>query len=178
MEMKPMSRRSWKTQLRQLIQTNNRIAIVGVGHELRGDDAVGVQIVRTLQRTMPEHDNVLLCDACSAPENITGTLRRFQPDAILLIDAVQMYAPPGAVRLLEVDDTTGYPSSTHTLPLTVFAHYLHIELNCATALLGIQPVDLSFGASLTPPVRASKNRVAHALLSLLTQNFPSKAGKL
>lgn len=168
-----MLRRRWTKQIRQIIQTHSRIAIVGVGHELCSDDTVAVKIVQTLQKTVPQNESVLLCVAGSAPENFTGVIRCFEPDIILLIDAVHMDAPPGAVRLLGLCDVENYLFSTHTLPLTLFVQYLKSELHCAVALLGIQPLDLSLGTSLSPPVNSSKTRIIRTIkASLLSAPVP------
>jgi hydrogenase maturation protease len=86
-----MSSKCWQETLTAILtQPNKRLAIVGIGHELRGDDGVGVTIVRRLQETCSGSDSLLLLDAGSAPENCTGILRRFAPDVIVLLDAVEM----------------------------------------------------------------------------------------
>src|SRR5512146_762807 len=103
MENRAMSNPSWRTTLRQKITSLKKcdpackIAIVGVGHELRGDDAVGTLIARVLQHTVCStttaeslQDRLLVIDAGSAPENSTGILRRFGPNLILLLDAAEM----------------------------------------------------------------------------------------
>ena len=56
-----------------------RVAILGVGNEMKGDDGAGVRVVRELSQRMPATPGVLLVDAGQAPENFTGPLRRFRP---------------------------------------------------------------------------------------------------
>ena len=96
MEMTPRSRASWHDSLartlKQLRRLNRppRLAVVGIGHELRGDDAAGVRVARALQSRFPTSDALVAIDAGSAPENHTGALRRFKPDLVLLIDAAQI----------------------------------------------------------------------------------------
>lgn len=166
-----MSQRLWVEPIRQIILTSNRLAFIGVGNELRGDDAVGVQIVQLLRESMPLAENMLFCEAGPAPENFTSLLRRFGPDMALLIDAVQMGAVPGAIRLLDVSTADSYPASTHTLPLKLFARYLKNEMSCSVMLLGIQPMDLSLGASLSSPVRASADDITQTIVALFTPIF-------
>jgi hydrogenase 3 maturation protease len=131
---------------------------------LRGDDAAGVKIARALQSRLPKSDALAVIDAGCAPENQTGTLRRFTPDLVLLIDAAQMDEAPGAVRWLDWQTASGLGASTHTLPLAVFARYLVAELGCQVKLIGIQPGDTSIGSPLSPEVQQTVDEIARRLL--------------
>lgn len=144
-----------------------RVAVVGVGNELRGDDAAGAILARALRPLTARHGNLLVIDAGSAPENTSGLLRCFRPELVLLVDAAQMEAEPGAVRWLAWQATTGVGVSTHSLPLHIFASYLIAELGCKVALLGIQPADTSVGVPLSPVVREAVEATAQALADVL-----------
>lgn len=161
-----MSVESWPENLRQTLRRLRspdrppRLAVVGIGHELRGDDAAGMAVVRALRPLVQGAERLLAVEAGAAPENVCGLLRRFAPDLILLVDAARLGAEAGGVRWLDWRDTTAFSASTHSLPLHVLAGYLESELGCEVALLGIQPADLSFGAPLSPAVRQAVNRLA------------------
>jgi hypothetical protein len=77
------------------------VAIVGIGNELNGDDGAGVWVLRNLKDVIGRvaDSPVLIIDAGTAPENVTGALRKFAPELILLIDAAQLNEPPGTARL-------------------------------------------------------------------------------
>ncbi len=154
-------------RLKQIKQEQPRIAVVGVGHELRGDDAAGMVLAQMLKSKMSEKQNALVIPAGSAPENCTGLLRRFAPDLVLLIDAAQMDLEPGEIQWLEWQATTGLSASTHALPLHMFSSYLCSELNCEVALLGIQPASLSVGVDLSPCVRETVVRAGNTLYEIL-----------
>jgi len=164
-----MSISPWQDRLRQTIariQKSNqspRIAVLGIGHELRRDDAAGVVLARRLQCLVEGDDDMLVIDAGPAPENYGGLLRRFGPNLVLLVDAALVDATPGTVRWLNWQNTSGLSSSTHTLPLRIWARYLAAELGCDVALLGIQPADVSFGASLSPEVERTIMVVAQVI---------------
>ena len=164
-----MSRPSWLAVLNQRLThlasngRTPRIAIVGVGHELRGDDAAGVVVARGLQPLVAGRDERLVIDAGPVPENHTGLLRRFDPDLVLLVDAAQMYEAAGVVRCLAWQDTAGLSASTHTLPLHVISSYLTFELGCEVALLGIQAADTSLCGPLSPAVQEAVDTVVQAL---------------
>ena len=175
---------TWQTALAQSLrqlrisERGPRVALVGIGNELYGDDAAGVLLARALKREarreaaerrqQTEYDrrqsvgpppsavsrprSFLVLDAGCAPENVTGTLRRFGPDLVVLADAAQMGEAPGTVRWLVPSEAVGLSASTHTLPLHVLARYLEAELGCAVALLAIQPAQSELGAPLSPAV--------------------------
>lgn len=147
---------------------SGRVAIVGIGNELSGDDAVGVLIARELaSRIGPQPDRLVL-DAGTAPENFTGLLRRFRPDLVLLVDAAHLSAEPGTAVWLDWEQTDGLSGSTHTLPPSVLAQFLVQELGCRLALLVVQPAHLEFDCPLSPPVREAADRVVDRLARALT----------
>ncbi|MBX3065972.1 MAG: hydrogenase maturation protease [Anaerolineae bacterium] len=140
-----------------------RLAIVGVGQVQAGDDAVGTVIARTLRTFLALPEHILVIDAGAAPENYTGSLRRFQPDVVLLIDAAQMDAPCGAIHWIDWRSTTGISASSHTLPLHVFANYVNSQICGEIALLGIQPDDATPRSSLSSVVKQAARRLLQEL---------------
>jgi len=140
-----------------------RVAILGVGNEMKGDDGAGVRVVRELSQRLPATPGVLLIDAGQAPENFTGPLRRFRPDLVVEVDAADQAAEPGAVAWLDWRDADGMSASTHTLPPSVLASFLSADLGCQVALIGIQPATLDLNAPLSPRVQAAVNDLAEAL---------------
>jgi hydrogenase maturation protease HycI len=146
-----------------------RVAVVGVGNELRGDDGAGPMVARLLAEAVGGQDGLLIVDGGSAPENSSGLLRRFAPDLVLLVDAAEAGDSPGAVRWIDCAAAGGGGPTTHTLPLRLLSAYLHAELGCRVVLLGIQPADLSLDAPLSGPVRAAVDTVAQALAAALRE---------
>ena len=144
-----------------------RLAVLGVGHDLYGDDAVGVWLASRLKETFPASESLLAVPAGPAPENFTGTLRRYGPDLVLMVDAALMDLEPGGTGWLNWQDTTGFSASTHTLPLHLLASYLTSELNCEVALLGIQPAQCQVGEPLSSKVRASAESVVKSIFEIL-----------
>ncbi len=159
--------KSWQGQLQAILnQKTKRLAVVGIGHELRGDDAVGVMIARQLQEQVQERDNLLILDAGVAPENITGQLRRFMPDIVLLIDAVDTGQDAGMIAMIDLDSKlVERVASTHTISLRLFADYLQIEFGCAVYLLGIQAMQISLNHALSSPVNISAQGIVQCFLS-------------
>jgi hydrogenase 3 maturation protease len=168
-----MSKPSWKTKLNQktasLRQSDAlfRVAVIGIGHELNGDDAAGIMVARRLTPLLANVDRLCVIDAGPAPENVTGSLREFRPTLVLLVDAAQMNEEPGTVRWLDWQETTGLSASTHTLPLHMLAMYLTTELGCEVAVIGIQPFNNLFDEPLSPVVHNAVNEIAQELHAAL-----------
>jgi hydrogenase 3 maturation protease len=145
----------------------DRVAVVGVGNELNGDDAAGVLVVRRMAELLMATPGVLLIDAGLAPENFTGPLRRFRPDLVVEVDAADLGKLPGSTSWIEPHDTDGLSASTHTLPPSVLAKFLLAELGCRVAVIGIQPLRLELNAPLSPAVERGVDGVAEQLCAWL-----------
>src|ERR1051325_8726537 len=97
--------------------------------------------------------HVLIIEAGHAPENTTGEIRKFAPDLVLMVDAADMGETPGTIQWIPEESIDGMSASTHSLPLSMLARYLTLELNCTVVVLGIQPdsnetgEDISLGVS-------------------------------
>jgi len=145
-----MSKKCWLEALNKILSDHrsqghdSRLAIVGIGHELCGDDALGIVIAQELETILHELDSVRVFAAGSAPENLCGALRRFAPDLLILIDAAHVSEKPGTIRWIELEKIGGISASTHTIPLRILTDYLTAEIGCRVVLLGVQPTILSY----------------------------------
>lgn len=140
---------------------------MGIGNELRADDAAGMLVARRLleQECVTEKkDCIRVVQAEHAPENATWELRGFEPDLILLVDAADMGQSPGMIRWIEMEDIEGMSASTHSLPLSMLSRYLMLEFNCPVALLGIQPASNELGEPVSAEVLHAVDEVVDGLL--------------
>lgn len=144
-----------------------RVAFVGIGNEFNGDDCVGPLVARRLIARLGSRDNILILDAGTAPENVTGSLRSFQPQLVVLVDAVDLGEPVGEVQWLAWDAIEGMDAFTHGLPPAVFGNFLRQELDCQVFLIGIQPASLIFDHPPHPAVKASINQVVRGIIRVL-----------
>jgi hydrogenase 3 maturation protease len=142
-----------------------RVALVGVGSELNGDDAAGVQAAREISLAAGLPANFLALDSGSIPENASGSLRRFHPDLVIFVDAADLGAEPGTIEWLDKTRIEGMSASSHTLPLTLLGGFLESELDCRVEYLGIQPGQLEFGNELSREVRASVTEIVQVMIN-------------
>ena len=135
-----------------------KVAIVGVGNELRGDDAAGILVARKLSQLK----NLLVLEGGSSPENLIPTLKKFSPSWIILIDSTDFGGKPGEIRIFDPLKARGTPISTHTLPLSFMARYLEIEIGARVLLVGIQPKSLE--GPVSPEVQRGIEKTSEWLL--------------
>ena len=169
-----MSPSPWQMSLQQWIAQHNRpprIAVLGIGNSLRSDDAAGVLVARRLaqSRLTRDFDSILVVDAGPAPENTTAELRRFAPELVLLIDAAEMGELPGMIREIGIHEIDGLSASTHSLPLSMLAKYLILELGCEVKILGIQPQSIEIGDSVSQDVLLAVGEITAGLLESLPE---------
>jgi hydrogenase 3 maturation protease len=134
------------------VADRRRVAFLGIGHPLRRDDAAGVEVCERMRPRLRRRGDVLVVSGGSAPENCIGALRAFGPDLVVIIDAARMGQAPGTLLRIEPSDPRAAGASTHTLPLPAFCAYVETTLGCDVTLLGIEPLDTSFGEGLSPVV--------------------------
>jgi len=143
----------------------SKIAILGIGNPLRGDDAVGMEIIKLLKGKVPRNVELLECE--TVPENFTREIKEFNPTHVLMIDAAQFEAEPGEPRLVPPENVLGMTLSTHALPLSLMAEVIKDSINAKVMILGVQPGRIEFGEGLTPELQKSSKRIANILISAL-----------
>lgn len=122
-----------------------------MGSELRGDDAVGLEVVRRLDGIGA--DRLRVIEGGVAPENQTGVIRRFEPDWIVLVDAIAFGGDPGDSKWIESDDLGGESFSSHKSTPAMLETFLTREMDADVALFGVEPARIEFGTDLSSAVQ-------------------------
>jgi hydrogenase 3 maturation protease len=156
------------------IGKHGRIAIIGVGSDLRGDDAAGVEVIRGLRRRV-RSSRVLLIEAGVAPENFTSRIKRFRPTLIIVVDAADFGGEPGETISVEAEAVGGIPISTHTMPISLLAEYLGEETGARVIFLGVQPKEVGLGSRMSEEVQGSIKGIVDALAKMLRSHSRSSA---
>jgi hydrogenase 3 maturation protease len=153
-----------------------RLAVLGAGSTLRGDDAAGMRIVEALQAEfdLKQYPQLLLCPGETAPENYSGKIRQFQPTHFLVIDAADVNAPPGSIVEIRPEDVGGPTFCSHMLPLRVMIRYLSQETGTDVTLLGIQYKSIEFDTGMTDEVQAAVNELSCALRRFIREIFTAE----
>jgi hydrogenase 3 maturation protease len=150
-----------------------RVAVLGIGNRLRGDDGAGSELASALQGA----DVGWVFDGEEVPETMVGAIAAAAPDTVLLVDAVELQAAPGSVALLEPDQTASYLPTTHRVPAGLLMEIIERVTAARCLLLGVQPGAIGLGQPMTPPVRAAVEELAELLAGVLAPGAtPSSAG--
>jgi hydrogenase 3 maturation protease len=135
-----------------------RVAVVGVGNRLRGDDGEGPSVAQRLGAPA----DVLVIDAGTVPENYIGVLIERAPDVVLFVDALEFDAAPGACCLAALDTLGARCSTTHAPSLALMSQILEPEgIECF--LVGIQPRSTADGEWLTAEVDRGIDEAVRAI---------------
>ncbi len=148
------------SQLKEFITGARRVAILGIGNDLRTDDGLGPFIVNSLKT---KHPDVFIENVGSVPEAFARPLAEFGAERVIMVDAADMRKPVGHVELVTKDRIGGIAISTHSMPLSFLMQYLEDSTNGKTILIGVQPQNIQFGEGLTPIV----DKVARKLISTI-----------
>jgi hydrogenase 3 maturation protease len=150
-----------------------RFLVLGVGNRMRGDDAIGsLAGERLAASSLAAGGKVLAIDCSVAPENYLGKVLELRPDEVILVDACDFGAKPGAIKLFEEADFEKVAYGlllTHTLPLTLLAALIKKELNCRIRLIGVQPQNVTFGEPMSELVQQALPRVIALVEQLATE---------
>ena len=134
------------------------ILVLGLGNTIMTDDGFGVRVVEALSSRFRFHGDVTLLDGGTLGLDLLPHLEEIQK--LLIIDALQMQAPPGQVFRLEGEEVPrAFASklSVHQmgvqdlLAVSELMGHLPPEL----VVWGVQPECIEMGTELTPTVAAA-----------------------
>lgn len=154
---------------RQLLQQLNQLRgsetlIIGIGNTLKGDDGAGPLICEQLAGKICAE----VIDAGTVPENYIQPIIRKTPENLLIIDAVEFGAPPGAINIFRPEQISSFAFSTHTLSPRLFIETITQQIKVDVYLLGIQPAQ----TQLAQKISDSVTEAIRQLLQVLIQVFP------
>lgn len=133
-------------ELKKFIQDHEKIIILCIGNDMRGDDAAGPIVAEKLEHEIlscpDKYPDIRVVNAATVPENYTGLIRSESPSHIIFVDAVEMGQDPGSLRLVYEDEIANYSISTHAMPLSFMIKYLKSFSDAEVILVGIQPKSL------------------------------------
>ncbi len=178
------------------MKTSKKITIIGIGADLREDDALGNVIAREMINNIQEElerdnahvlnlveselimlDKVLIINASVIPEQFITTILSFNPDHIVIIDAAIMGndAKPGDLAFIEPHELDKRTGSTHALPLGQFIEILKtMGLHAKFLVIGVQPKTIDYGEHLSREVRDTKVFLVSMLMNLTRRALETK----
>lgn len=140
------------------------LVVVGFGCALLSDDGVACHAIERLVRDPAVPAGVRLVDAGTGGSGTLAAVRGCR--RLLVLDAVDVGAPPGTVVRVELDGAAAAPRppTAHELGLASLLDDLRLlgEPPERTVLLGIQPASLELATSLSDAARAGLDALVGA----------------
>ena len=132
-------------------ELKERVALLGIGNPLKGDDGVGPLLISRLK----DKTRAYLFDCGEVPENYIGPIIESKPQTIIIVDASDWGARAGEVRLIKKEEIQNLSFSTHGASLRLFLDYIEKQLpSTHIVIIGIQIGRSGLAESLTPGVKA------------------------
>lgn len=159
-----------KKTLKNRLKGAEKLAVLGVGSELRGDDAAGVLVVKQLERFCGRSsalERIKVFNGATSPENLTGEIKRFKPTHLLIVDSSDSGKNPGSITLIEPEKISGISFSTHRLPMKILNEYLRKSINCDTIFIGIEAKSVDFCASVSKEVKAAAGLISDTIKEIM-----------
>jgi hydrogenase maturation protease len=154
-------------------ESGPRIAIVGLGNVLMGDDAVGPYALKVLEALHALPDEVEPIDAGTPGLDLTAYFAGFE--RLIVLDAVRAKGPPGEVLRFDKQAILGRapllamgPHDPGLREALLNAEFIGVCPE-VVSLIGVIPLRVETRVGLSGPVRAAIPQVLEAVLDELGQ---------
>lgn len=154
--------------IRSIIKSKmkGRVAIVGIGNILRGDDGLGPKFIEIL-KTKPAMSAGLF-DCGTAPENYIFPILATSCDTVVLIDAADLGMRPGDSKVFDLDQISSVSFSTHNPSPRLFTDLLKTgKDNLNIFIVSVQPKTTALGESISKEVLRGLETLANIFSEIL-----------
>jgi hydrogenase maturation protease len=156
-----------------------RVAVIGLGNVLMGDDALGPYAVRVLQAGWDFPPGVSVTDAGTPGLDLTPYI--LGVEALIVIDTVKSDGPPGTLKLYRRDELLAKPLAPRLSPHdpglaeTLLLLEFRGDAPRDVLLVGVVPGRVGKGIGLTPAAAAALPAVERAVLDELERlGYPAR----
>ena len=150
-----------------------RIVVLGVGNDLRGDDAVGIKVAEKIKEWVEKNqEKDILVIATHVPENHVADVIKFAPRKVIVVDTADFMGKPGEFVVLSEDKISEFSPTTHNISLKMLAKVIKKECilsNPIFTFVLIQPKNVGFGEPMSSEVKSSIDTVTELVKNLITQ---------
>lgn len=150
--------------------------VLGLGNELLADEGIGVHAMRRLQQALEAQDGIEFLDGGTLSFTLAGPIA--EADRLIVIDATQLDAAPGTVRLFRNGDMDRFlhsnnRKSVHEVGLIDLMAIARLTdtLPAERVLIGVQPEKIDWGETPTPQVAAAIPAICQLARDLIDGEF-------
>ncbi len=154
------------------MESDCKTLILGIGNTLLRDEGAGVHAIRLLAQHTSGRDDIELMDGGTLSFTLAGAIE--DADQLIVIDAAQLNAHPGATQVFENEAMDAFVGgsrkrSVHEVSLIDLLMIARLagHLPERRALIGIQPQDVDWGEDPTPSVAAALPQACDHALQLI-----------
>jgi hydrogenase maturation protease len=148
-----------------------RIAVIGIGNVLTGDDAVGPYVVRVLEAGWDLGPDVEIIDAGTPGLDLTAYMA--EVEAIVIVDSVKARGAPGELRTYGKEELMKKspvlamsPHEPGVREALLNAEFMGVSPR-VFRLVGVIPETVELGCALSPSVEAAVPRALAQVLDEL-----------
>ena len=140
-----------------------RVYVLGLGYLDKADDGAGVLVVRALKKLFPSY-------SYSEHDGVEGTVldisEKEEEATVLFVDAADLHAPPGTIRVVRREDISDREITTHRVAVALMAAILE-RVGKGCAVICIQPETIEFRAQTSVPVKEAVGKLTAALSQVM-----------
>ncbi len=147
---------------------STRIAVIGIGNVLAGDDALGPTVVKLLEAAWEVPADVEVLDAGTPGLDLTAYVAGLE--SVVIVDAVKAKGAPGELRLFSKEDLLLDPPALAVSPhehgvreALLHADFMGVAPRVAR-LVGVIPGAVGTGIGLSAAVRAALPAAVEAVV--------------
>lgn len=137
-----------------------KVAVIGIGQSMRGDDGAGIEAVHQWQEKFPETAgrSEIRIEASELPGlALLDTLR--EVDSALLVDAVQSAAKPGTIHQLDELELASFIANSKTAHGWGVAETIRMgrqlaDINSIIRIVGIEAEQVEIGNGLSKLIKS------------------------
>ena len=159
-----------------------KILVLGIGNTLLADEGVGIAAMRELELQYGPREDLEFLDGGTL--SFTLAVPISECSALLVIDAAELGAEPGAVRSFKGEEMDRFlganrKSSVHEVGLLDLMSISRLAGHWPErrALIGVQPAVVNWGESLTPHVAAALPEVNALAMGIIEGYLRSPTSK-
>lgn len=144
---------------------SGKVAIVGLGNIIRGDDGLGPKLIEMLKDRKVD---AFLFDCGTVPENYIFPILSTSCDTVMLVDAADLGAPAGSVVVFGLDEIANVSFSTHNPSPRLFTDLLKTgKENINIFVVSVQPKSMELGQPISEEVLKGLDLLASAIAGAL-----------
>ena len=152
-------------KLTSFLKDAKSVVVIGMGNELRADDAVGLQVVRLLKQHTANRLQVF--EGHMTPEAFISPACAEHPSHVLIVDAAELHKKPGVWQIISSNEIEGGLFTTHAIPVIEVAAEFQRRCDAKVAFLGIQPKLRKVSLSLSKECQHAAKEIADIIRRIM-----------